>query len=89
MAIQIVTDNGADLLPQFEQADVRKGIIDSMASDLVAATTGGLDLTDARDVALYLYDAHRYSQRALRLYTEAAVQAAKETIALAEMGAPQ
>ncbi len=86
MSIQIVTDNGVHLLPKFAQEDVRKGIIDAMANDLVAGAERGLDLTCDDDVKAYLDHDRRYSERARRLYTAAATLEAKEIIATACMG---
>lgn len=85
MTIHIVTDNGVNLHAD-KQAAVRKAIIDEMALNLVAAAAAGLDLTDQSEVTLYLFDARRYSQEALRFYTAAAVLAAQEIIVTAKMG---
>lgn len=87
MTIHIATINGLNFLPgEYQTAKDREDVTRRMASDLVAAAGGGLDLTCEEDVIYYLIHDLAYLSKVVRGHIEAAVSLALETIVAASMG---
>ena len=87
MTLHIATINGLRMpADHFERARDRDRTIDQMATHLVAAAAGGLDLTCDRDIALWLFETpDRYSARQIHDHVDAAADAARQIIATREM----
>lgn len=86
--IHVATLNGLYVSPEdYEFARKREATINAMASHLVAATTGGLDLTCEAECIQYLLQTEdRWTwKRDIKDHFDAAVFLAKQTIIQASM----
>lgn len=87
MSIHIATINGLNFLPDdYRAAKDREDMTRRIASDLVAGTTDGLDLTCEKDVIFYLIHDLAYLSKVVREHIEAATSLAMETIVAASVG---